>query len=219
MSSRLRDGNPNVVDLSDQNRPMKVGEQFSELYDNQWTDAYSAVENHFKQNEPKIIAFMLGILEQCFNTCQNKARNQLERLQKGVTNLEAMITKKRTKLPNDLMQRIKEERKHSAADAVPEYTNMVPQLKKFLSSHVRDKTDLLEQSALKDYTQECLRLSWLMVIQDPPMTMVLKSEVKAIDNFKVYKHRGNRVDFIVWPALLLQEGGQLISKGVAEFRK
>ena len=66
MSSRLRDGNPNVVDLSDQNRPNKLGEQFSELYDNQWTNAYDAIEHFFvmdTKDESEIIRILLNILE------------------------------------------------------------------------------------------------------------------------------------------------------------
>ena len=39
-SSRLRDNNPNLTDLSDPHRPSKIGEMFSELYDNEWTSAY-----------------------------------------------------------------------------------------------------------------------------------------------------------------------------------
>ena len=39
-SSKLRDNNPNLTDLSDANRPTKISEMFSELYDNEWTDAY-----------------------------------------------------------------------------------------------------------------------------------------------------------------------------------
>ena len=39
-SSRLRDNNPNLTDLSDPYRPSKIGEMFSELYDNEWTNAY-----------------------------------------------------------------------------------------------------------------------------------------------------------------------------------
>lgn len=31
--------NPNIADLSDENRPTKLGEMYSELYDNEWTDA------------------------------------------------------------------------------------------------------------------------------------------------------------------------------------
>lgn len=37
---RLTDGNPNIADLSDKNRPTKLAEMYSELYDNEWTNAY-----------------------------------------------------------------------------------------------------------------------------------------------------------------------------------
>ena len=35
---KLTDGNPFITDLSDANRPTKLGELYSELYDNEWTD-------------------------------------------------------------------------------------------------------------------------------------------------------------------------------------
>lgn len=39
-SHRLHTNNPNVADLNDDNRPSKIAEKFSELYDNQWTEAF-----------------------------------------------------------------------------------------------------------------------------------------------------------------------------------
>lgn len=35
---QLTKGNPAITDLSDPNRPMKIGEKYGELYDNEWTD-------------------------------------------------------------------------------------------------------------------------------------------------------------------------------------
>ena len=35
--------NPTITDLSDPNRPEKLGEQMSLLYDDQWTDATEAL--------------------------------------------------------------------------------------------------------------------------------------------------------------------------------
>jgi len=35
--------NPNITDLSDKNRPTKLGEVFSELYDNEWTNAFEGL--------------------------------------------------------------------------------------------------------------------------------------------------------------------------------
>ncbi|XP_045211914.1 uncharacterized protein LOC123563269 [Mercenaria mercenaria] len=220
MSSRLKDGNPNIADLNDHNRPTKIGEQFSELYDNQWTDAYGAVQTCFKQEkkEPEIIGILLGILEQCFMFCKDKANTQLADVSDGVKILALVITKKDTKLQCDLLQRIKEERKMCAEDELPRYNEIATIMKEYFTAK-ETKADFLDDLTVIQFTQECLKLCWLMVIQDPPMSMVLKHTENAHDDFKAYKHRGKHVSFVVWPALLLEEGGSLISKGIAEFHE
>ena len=40
----MTDGNPAIADLGDPNRPTQLGEKFSELYDNEWTDAMEELE-------------------------------------------------------------------------------------------------------------------------------------------------------------------------------
>ena len=62
MSSQLMDSNPNIADLSDTNRPTKLVEQFSELYDNEWTNAYGVLGN-ILADEFSVIRFLLGLLE------------------------------------------------------------------------------------------------------------------------------------------------------------
>lgn len=41
---KLRNNNPGIADLSDENRPINLGEKFSQLYDDQWTDAIEHLE-------------------------------------------------------------------------------------------------------------------------------------------------------------------------------
>ena len=53
-------GNVNIADLSDPNRPTKLAEQFSELYDNDWTDAF---EELGALEEEERIKFLLKILQ------------------------------------------------------------------------------------------------------------------------------------------------------------
>jgi len=43
--NKLRDNNPGITDLSDPNRPMKIAEKVSELYDNEWTNAMEKLED------------------------------------------------------------------------------------------------------------------------------------------------------------------------------
>lgn len=40
---QLTKDNPAITDLSDTNRPMKIGEKYGELYDNEWTDSMELV--------------------------------------------------------------------------------------------------------------------------------------------------------------------------------
>lgn len=49
--ARLKSNNPAIADLSDQNRPSKLAEKFSELYDNEWTDATEELKGVIKSKE------------------------------------------------------------------------------------------------------------------------------------------------------------------------
>ena len=69
MGAKLRDNNPAITDLNDPNRPMKIGEQFSEMYENEWTDAFlnlldmkSDVNDGACINEEEAIEILLNIL-------------------------------------------------------------------------------------------------------------------------------------------------------------
>jgi hypothetical protein len=37
--NKMTEGNPNIAYLGDPNRPTKIAEVYSEIYDNEWTDA------------------------------------------------------------------------------------------------------------------------------------------------------------------------------------
>lgn len=63
-AAKVLDNNPNIADLSDPNRPQKLGEQFSQMYDDQWTDATEALEK-LEINEEKIIQTLLDIIVVC----------------------------------------------------------------------------------------------------------------------------------------------------------
>lgn len=39
--AKISTGNPNLVDISDANRPSKLAERYNELYDNDWADAFA----------------------------------------------------------------------------------------------------------------------------------------------------------------------------------
>jgi hypothetical protein len=42
---KLTEGNREIAELGDPNRPTQLGAKFAELYDNEWTDAMEELDN------------------------------------------------------------------------------------------------------------------------------------------------------------------------------
>ena len=60
--SKLTHNNPGIADLSDKNRPQKLGEYFSELYDNEWTEAVSGLtEGHGEEAAIQLLRDVLKV--------------------------------------------------------------------------------------------------------------------------------------------------------------
>lgn len=59
--ARLRDGNPFITDLGDSNRPDKLAERFSELYDNEWSDVMEKMP--VDESEEHKVSILLNILK------------------------------------------------------------------------------------------------------------------------------------------------------------
>ena len=64
MGDKLRDKNPAITNLNDPNRPLKIGEQYNEVYENEWTDAYSTMldQESLTLTEKEIVSILLDIL-------------------------------------------------------------------------------------------------------------------------------------------------------------
>ena len=59
MGSQMKEGNPYIADLSDKNRPTKIADTYSELYDNEWTDAFDELQKSAYGKDDKDIARQL----------------------------------------------------------------------------------------------------------------------------------------------------------------
>ncbi|XP_021339678.1 uncharacterized protein LOC110440880 [Mizuhopecten yessoensis] len=68
---KLSDGNTAIPDLSDPNRPIKLGEKYNELYDNEWTDAMEKL-GEFEEDERKNVQKLLDIIK-VLNGCYYKS--------------------------------------------------------------------------------------------------------------------------------------------------
>lgn len=59
----------------------------------------------------------------------------------------------------------------------------------------------------------------MMRVQDPPVTIEwsVPSDGKFnTDMYRAYTKSGDHVEYVVWPAIYLHEGGPVLMKGVAQ---
>ncbi|XP_052239916.1 uncharacterized protein LOC127850700 isoform X2 [Dreissena polymorpha] len=161
MSVKLRDNNPNIADLSDQFRPTKLGEQFSELYDNEWTDAFDALQNNFEERHA--ISILLDIVMESYQFCD-------QQLVEVWTFAENWFIDKDVTTAQQISKTLKDVRKQKVIGRVEDiqqkYTGYL--LKVCNTEHL-DK--LITSDPLRNFISTCVRLALLMTANDPPVVI------------------------------------------------
>lgn len=79
--------------------------------------------------------------------------------------------------------------------------------------------DLLSEITKLPYFDQCVYLSWLMAVQDPPMFMDVGPSRRSYinrDHYQEFTKKGSIVDYCVWPALFIEKDGPLTTKGVVQ---
>lgn len=220
-STQLTDGNPAITDLSDTNRPTRIAEKFSELYDNEWTDAFEALTSQYHMSEREAVDLLLRILKDCFNFGKVAASGQLSELHKVLLMLhttgrtrETVVLSSVKKLSKEELKAIKDIRKACAVHAVKA-------VQKFFSETPDGRTALsdAQQSSCAGFITRAVELCWLMNVQDPPLVItwsVKPGEICDNTRYKQFTHTGQFVEFLVWPPLYLFKEGHLLSKGVVQ---
>lgn len=207
----LTTNNPNIADLSDQYRPTKLAEMHNELYDNEWTDAFEVAQNLFPEHGvPDRIKLLLDLLKEIKEFCEEEVELQENEL---VQTLYRTKKSKEVVLPDIIKRQLKELRRCIGPDMV------VPLYQKFLQSGKRTVTKhKVFTSKVAGYVQKCMTLCWLMTISDPPVVFEHSVNVTSDSiKYKAFTQSGDTVEYVVWPKLLLSEGGQLLATGIAQF--
>ncbi|XP_060606042.1 uncharacterized protein LOC132758385 [Ruditapes philippinarum] len=202
-SAKLTDGNPNIADLSDVNRPTKLAEQYSELYDNEWTDAFGVIKcGNAEEDACRILLSMFCVI---YRAC----------IKKAVEDRDAVTDAIKTFLngqqpPVELLKQLKDQRKKNTAGQ---------------QSIIKQKRTLPEKELRKDhyvkrFLNKCIGLCWLMAVQDPPVHVDVNidrcDELHDSTLYKPYTKSGIYIDYIVWPVLYLHENGNILMKGIAQ---
>lgn len=224
-SKQLLDGNPNIADLSDPNRPTRLCEKFNCVYDNEWTEAFEELQGAGQKDE-ETLKLLMEIIINAVGFCKDIKEQQLQRLMDMMRNCmvhvnwtvkdqDVRVDEKSTshdpKCFASITRNAKDFQKVSAKASVPSLCVM------FKETYIKEarKLEYRKLTNLEHYVDKVVELVWLMVVQDPPMSICWQKEGERMDKktYKYYEKRGEVVRLTVWPAVLLYENGPLVSKG------
>lgn len=212
MGSKLRDNNPAITDLNDPNRPMKLGDQFSQIYENDWTDAFIALtdqrndDESTKYDEESAIALLLRLIMEIDEKCAETSRIQLSGVIKSTENFSRDEV-------SDYIKAAKDSHKTNALKYLPLIMQELTGEKSACETVVK----YLHLQECRSFIDSCIKFCYLAAVQDPPMYLSFETR-KDFDRqvFKEYTASGSKVKFLVWPALFLHRSGPLLSKGVVQ---
>lgn len=269
---KLNTDNPNIADLSDPNRPTKIAEMISELYDNEWTNAFEALQTR-KVDDKEIVNVLLETFMDVYNFCKGKSIELMSLTEKSIKHLfddfdktvketnsklkSATLSPKvqgnfnfsrdnaKASLLNLLFMKWQDKSKAtefeeivditSVEDVLPKIEEEVKKVRKNVGlalvpmvtkAYLKPRWNKLCVHALKPYIKKCVHVAWLMCVQSPPMAIAaLPKHGEKLDTnlYREYSRRGQIVDFVVWPVVLLKEPQNemlsVMTKGVAEVKE
>lgn len=226
--SKASDEYQDVFELSDPDRPTRLGTLFTEVYDNEWSEAFESLPGLDKD---KRVRLLYGILKIAFSHCEMNRDDQLGHVKDILLSLdpikgngyqeETAESATNTYCIQSTLQTLRKSISHQTATNIGKRFIERKEVLLFASGYGIKPDDLTVE--LKKYASKCAELCWLMVICDPPMSLSEGKEKESfrLEMFRPYtrslKHIQNPVvELHVWPALHLHAGGPVVSTGVAQ---
>ncbi|XP_045187362.1 uncharacterized protein LOC123545122 [Mercenaria mercenaria] len=211
--------NPDIADLSDTNRPTKIAERFSEMYDNEWTEVFEALSKLKKGTleESEIISILLEIVQEAYKICQQEAQSQIREMESVFAEILTGQKGYQADHADEGRTLLIQYRKGRAGIALERlHKNFRGKLndicKKRLSNEPSDAGPAVR------YARKAVELTWWMCVQDPPVYMCPTTDNFDQNMYKAYTKSGSNPEFFVWPALRLHKDGVVLLKGVVQFK-
>ncbi|KAL3879564.1 hypothetical protein ACJMK2_031858 [Sinanodonta woodiana] len=211
-SVKLTDGNPNIADLSDPNRPDKLADQFSELYDNQWTDSFEKLHERLGFSEKNAIEILLKIVLTTYDICMHQVEHQNKTLENALslfTGVKGTDQANESVIQESLFNLRTFRAKHYFLDKEDFQRKIEDSLHGTISSN--------ECSACESYIAECIKICWQMCVKYPSMYMSAKTNTDFDHGlYTSYTTAGEHVSYVVWPVLFQYEEGPMLKRGIAQ---
>ncbi|XP_052093049.1 polyamine-modulated factor 1-binding protein 1-like [Mytilus californianus] len=227
---KLSKGNPTITDLGDPNRPMKIGEKYGELYDNEWTDAMECINDiksfysdcEHLDIEEVMVLHLCRLLKMCYNECLSLADEQIDKIGKTISETLCLNVNSRSDYYNlpackDVVVQRRQKSDHFVNHLLA--NQIIGKTAVHDWNYAYKSGDVMKRLMKMQFFEKCVSLCWCMVIQDPVMYLdadITQGTTFDKNTYKEFVKSGNKVKYIVWPALFLHKDGPLLHKGIVQ---
>ncbi|XP_052078858.1 uncharacterized protein LOC127716652 [Mytilus californianus] len=228
-SQQIADGEI-FTEIGDQNKPRQLGQRFSEVFEDTWSNAYEVLkpkkpeskkEDEKEEMDEKTVDILQNVVKAIYEFCKKVADNQVNKLMIGMTPpiFDPMNTKKEQKTEDKETIAKTEKMAQDYRKAVAPAT--LPILKQnVLTQELQGKVlpaDISIGKELTEYVDNCVNLIWYMCMQQPPMEIVWGKPGEKFNKemFRFSGKKGTKFRLTVWPAVLYHKEGALAAPGYA----
>lgn len=213
-----------VENINERCRPSNVAVLYNNLESQEWVDAKEALEEADYDDEQLVTRFLCAVLMHSYeasNVLLTELILCISRLLVEPSKvLEGRLpdsSRNGDKLSTDMILSIKEILRHTFdsldVDPVVQYCK-----DSLLQSGQYDAFEgIFSNKSLVRYMEQCVRVTWQMVVQSAPMKLVTSHTEFDDEKHKLWwscSQTGSRnIDFFIWPALFDYEDGNLMVKG------
>ncbi|XP_052786723.1 uncharacterized protein LOC128222019 [Mya arenaria] len=190
---------------------LKFVETYTELYDNQWTDAYEAVEQ-FVVDESTITQILLKAFEKTYTAAIRTVGSQRKMICESLGHLQVLLRPSQSvNIPTETIAR--QIQCSVMYDTVQAITDAV------LKEITMERYGL----EFKTYVKACAELCVQMAISPKPPHVEFHQSPNGMrfdtEIYKYYTKLGPKIEFFVWKPMYVKKDGPLLCKGVAQGMK
>ncbi|WAQ97967.1 hypothetical protein MAR_022340 [Mya arenaria] len=205
------------ISVSTGQNPAKI---FHELKDSdEWMNAHEELKSK-QMTEQRATETLLYIALEAFQFSRQEANAVLEKMLKQS---HCIISGQKTSKTNqksstttvEILKRYIFAHRESAVARLTKGFFDSPALKKICEQFCINGIG----KATEQYTKACIAVTWSATVDETPIEIQIPKRGEIVDRHKFdpYISRGDKIDFVVWPAILLQDG-RLLYKGVVELK-